>query len=47
MNPELSSLEFGTILGLVSSYARTTAGRSLLAGANPWDGRAGLRRLHQ
>ena len=47
MNPELESLEFGTVLGLLSGYARTAGGRGLLAGAHPWDGRAGLRRLHQ
>ncbi len=47
MNPELESLEFGAVLGLVSGYARTAAGQGLLRGANPWDGRAGLRRLHQ
>jgi DNA mismatch repair protein MutS2 len=47
MNPELESLEFATVLGLLSGYARTAAGRGLLAGANPWDGQAGLRRLHQ
>ncbi|HET6330682.1 MAG TPA: Smr/MutS family protein [Holophagaceae bacterium] len=47
MNPELESLEFGTVLGLVSSYARTAVGRGLLSEANPWDSRAGLRRLHQ
>ena len=47
MNPELESLEFDTVLGLVSSFARTAAGRELLRDANPWDGRAGLRILHQ
>ena len=47
MNPELESLEFGTVLGLLSGYARTGMGRGLLAGVNPWDGRAGIRRLHQ
>ena len=47
MNPELASLEFGAVLGLVSGYARTAGGRALLAEAGPWDGRAGLRRLHQ
>ena len=47
MNPELESLEFGTVLGLVASYARTAGGRALLADAHPADGRAGLRRLRQ
>lgn len=47
MNPELDALEFGTVLGLLSGYARTAGGRGLLAESGPWDGRAGLRRLHQ
>ncbi|HTL99112.1 MAG TPA: Smr/MutS family protein [Holophagaceae bacterium] len=47
MNPELESLEYGTVLGLLRGYARTAGGRALLAGAHPWDSRAGLRRLHQ
>jgi len=47
MHPELASLEFGTVLGLVVSYARTAGGRARLEDAGPWDGRAGLRRLHQ
>ncbi len=47
MNPELASLEFGTVLGLVVSYGRTGGGRALLTDLGPWDGRAGLRRLHQ
>ncbi|HEU4951543.1 MAG TPA: Smr/MutS family protein [Holophagaceae bacterium] len=47
MNPELASLEFGAVLGLVSGYARTAGGRAQLAEAGPWDGRAGLRSLHQ
>lgn len=47
MNPELQALEFPEAVRLVQGGARTMAGRAALGAMDPWDGQAGLRRLHQ
>lgn len=46
-HPELETLEFPVLAGLVSGFARTGGARAALAAMQPWDGRAGLRRLRQ
>jgi len=46
-NPELETLEFPVVVGLLSGFARTALGRRALAATDPWDGRSGLRRLRQ
>ncbi len=47
MNPELEALEFPEAIRLIQSGARTLPAREALGGMHPWDGFAGLRRLHQ
>lgn len=47
MNPELQALEFPEAVRLIQGGARTVAGRAALGAMDPWDGLAGLRRLHQ
>ncbi len=47
MTPELQALEFPEALRLIQGGARTAAARAALGAMHPWDGRAGLRRLHQ
>ena len=47
MNPELTSLEFPDAVRLIQSGARTAPARAALGAMHPWDGLAGLRRLHQ
>jgi DNA mismatch repair protein MutS2 len=47
MNSELQALEFHEALRLVQGGARTHAARQALGAMHPWDGQAGLRRLHQ
>ncbi len=47
MNPELQALEFPEAVRLIQAGARTAAARAALGAMNPWDGLAGLRRLHQ
>jgi len=47
MNPELEALEFPEAVRLIGSGARTAPARSALRAMHPWDGLAGLRRLHQ
>jgi DNA mismatch repair protein MutS2 len=47
MNPELDALEFPDAVRLIQSGARTAPARAALGAMQPWDGRTGLRRLHQ
>jgi DNA mismatch repair protein MutS2 len=47
MNPELDALEFPEAVRLIQSGARTRMAREALGATQPWDGLAGLRRLHQ
>jgi DNA mismatch repair protein MutS2 len=47
MNPELEALEFPEAVRLIQSGSRTRLGREALGAMHPWDGFAGLRRLHQ
>ncbi len=47
MNPELQALEFPEAVRLVQAGARTAAAKVALGAMDPWDGLAGLRRLHQ
>lgn len=47
MNPELHALEFPDAVRLIQSGARTAPARAALGAMQPWDGLAGLRRLHQ
>jgi DNA mismatch repair protein MutS2 len=47
MNPELEALEFPDAVRLIKSGACTELGREALGAMHPWDGLAGLRRLHQ
>jgi DNA mismatch repair protein MutS2 len=47
MNPELEVLEFPEAVGLIQRGARTVTARAALGAMHPWDGLAGLRRLHQ
>src|SRR5664279_759626 len=47
MNPELDALEFPEAVRLIQSGARTSLAREALGAMQPWDGLAGLRRLHQ
>ncbi len=47
MNPELAALEFPEAVRLIQSGARTESARASLGAMDPWDGLAGLRRLHQ
>ena len=47
MIPELQALEFPEAARLIQGGARTAAARAALGGMDPWDGLAGLRRLHQ
>jgi len=47
MNPELHALEFSDAVRLIQSGARTAPARAALGAMQPWDGLAGLRRLHQ
>ena|GEM_PF-163615 len=44
---ELDAIEFPTLVGLISRFARTRTGRSRLEGMHPWDGRCSIRRLRQ
>lgn len=44
---ELDAIEFPTVIGLLTGFAKTRQGRSALEQMQPWDGRAGLRRLRQ
>jgi DNA mismatch repair protein MutS2 len=47
MYNELNSLEFPEAVRLIQSGARTAPARAALGAMHPWDGLAGLRRLHQ
>jgi DNA mismatch repair protein MutS2 len=47
MNPELEALEFPVAVRLIQAGARTESARASLGAMQPWDGLAGLRRLHQ
>lgn len=47
MNPELDALEFPAAVQLIQAGARTEVCRAALGAMQPWDGLAGLRRLHQ
>jgi DNA mismatch repair protein MutS2 len=47
MTPELQALEFPEAVRLIQANARTTQARAALGAVHPWDGQAGLRRLHQ
>jgi DNA mismatch repair protein MutS2 len=47
MTPELQALEFPEAVRLIQAGARTAEARTALGSMHPWDGRAGLRRLHQ
>ena len=47
MNTELQALEFPEAVALIQRGARTGSARAALGGLHPWDGLAGLRRLHQ
>ncbi len=47
MTPELQALEFPEAVRLIQAGARTAAARNALGSMDPWDGHAGLRRLHQ
>lgn len=47
MNPELEALEFPEAVRLIQGGARTRPARTALGAMHPWDGLAGLRRLHQ
>ena len=47
MNPELQVLEFPEAVRLIQGGARTSSARAALGAMDPWDGRAGLRRLYQ
>ncbi|WP_243294108.1 endonuclease MutS2 [Geothrix mesophila] len=47
MNPELHALEFPDAVRLIQFGARTAPARAALGAMQPWDGLAGLRRLHQ
>ncbi|WP_306591612.1 Smr/MutS family protein [Geothrix sp. 21YS21S-4] len=47
MNRELDALEFPDAARLVQSGARTAPAKAALGAMHPWDGLAGLRRLHQ
>ena len=47
MHPELEALEFPEAVRLIQSGARTAPARKALGSMHPWDGLAGLRRLHQ
>ena len=47
MNSELQALEFPEAVRLIQGGARTAAARTTLGAMHPWDGLAGLRRLHQ
>ena len=44
---EIAALEFPLLRGLISSFARTAAGRSALGAMHPLDGRGPVRRLRQ
>ncbi len=47
MTPELQALEFPEAVRLIQANARTATARAALGALHPWDGHAGLRRLHQ
>lgn len=47
MTPELQALEFPEAVRLIQANARTAQARAALGALHPWDGQAGLRRLHQ
>ena len=47
MTLELQALEFPEAVRLIQGGARTAAARAALGAMHPWDGKAGLRRLHQ
>ena len=47
MHSELQALEFPEAVRLIQGGAHTAAARSALGAMDPWDGRSGLRRLHQ
>jgi DNA mismatch repair protein MutS2 len=47
MNPELQALEFPEAVRLIQAGARTAEAQAALGTMHPWDGHAGLRRLHQ
>jgi len=47
MNSELQALEFPEAVRLIQAGARTASARTALGAMHPWDGLAGLRRLHQ
>ena len=44
---ELDAIEFPTLAGLISNFARTRDGRGRLCAMHPWDNLAGVRRLRQ
>jgi len=44
---ELEAVEFPTLTGLISGFARTRKGRAGLGAMHPWDNLAGIRRLRQ